>query len=770
MPSNEPVRGTRAQYKSAIGWLAIALAGLGFAAGTASRAAEPAQPAKTVELHVATNGNDGNPGTAAAPFATLAKAQDAVRAKVAAGLSGDVRVSIHGGVYSLIETLTFGPEDSGTEKYSITYAAAPGDEVVLSGGRRITGWKKGAGEIWTAELPEVKAGNWYFRQLFVGGKRAIRARTPNAGDKNSWWQIVSSSANKDNPPAENAPLTVKVSGQIKGYRNPSDIELVYTQNNESARKRLESIDEQAQTFTLAPPHRWNPKVFWADWYLSIPFAGKPCYLENAREMLDEPGEWYLDRQTGMLSYWPRPGEDLTKDKVVAPVLQKTMLAVAGTRDRPVVNLHFKGLHLQHVDWPLPPWGYMAMFCCNVAVTDGPKPGHRPIEAAVEFAHARLCSMVDGGITHMGGMGLCLRDGTSQITVEGNEVGDLGGGGIAAGWPNSAAGYLEAASPPWSGEFTGYRIANNHVHHCGMDYFGAVGILLFPSHQTVIAHNLIHDTAYLGIGIAGSQDPKVMFDGDNVIEYNHLHDTMTTTVDGAGIYITFAHHGQGTLVRGNLIHDTAPGKGRVPSAGLYLDGSCSGCRFEQNVIYRNSAAGPLIFNFDSKKTNSWIDNLFQPIGTPPDAMLEALEASAGLQPSYRARLLGAEPKSSARYVLVEPSDQASLSVAQFDLSNGDRGIVQVVRMEDGGDAMVRFRLRGLDGAASYELRVYTAPVGPQKVWGVTQQMPMLGETSVADPAALGLSSPVQGRDLLSTGLAVKVGGSPRVIWIVYQRGK
>jgi len=133
------------------------------------------------DFYVAVGGKDTNAGTAAAPFATLARAREAVRGKIKDGLTQDIVVEIRGGTYPVAETLTFGPEDSGTEKYSITYAAAPGEKVVLDGGRRIGGWKKGTDRIWTAVLPEAKAGTWYPRQLFVDGQRAIRARTPNQG-------------------------------------------------------------------------------------------------------------------------------------------------------------------------------------------------------------------------------------------------------------------------------------------------------------------------------------------------------------------------------------------------------------------------------------------------------------------------------------------------------------------------------------------------------------------------------------------------------------
>ena len=97
------------------------------------------------DLHVAPNGSDTAPGTAAKPFASLARARDAVRQRIAAGLQADVTVLIRGGTYFLAEPLVFGPEDSGTEQHSITYAAAPEATVVVSGGRRITGWQPGKG-------------------------------------------------------------------------------------------------------------------------------------------------------------------------------------------------------------------------------------------------------------------------------------------------------------------------------------------------------------------------------------------------------------------------------------------------------------------------------------------------------------------------------------------------------------------------------------------------------------------------------------------------
>ena len=740
-------------------------------------------------FYVATNGKDSNPGTAAAPFATLTKARDAVRKKVASGLTGNVLVLIRGGIYQQTETLTFGSQDSGTDKFSITYAASPGEKVILSGGRQITGWKKGSGQIWTAEVPEVKAGGWYFRQLFVNGKRAVRARTPNADDKTPWWVIKTSTATRESPPPSDVPIPVTLTGPIKAYNNPTDVELVYVRNNEEGRKRLGAINTTDQTLTLAPPHRWNSRVFTNDWSLSLPAAGKACYLENALEMLDQPGEWYLDRNTGVLSYWPRDGEDLTRDEVVAPLLQKTMLAVIGTPERPVLNVHFKGIHVEHVDWPVPAWGYMALFCCNLQTGSDPRPGHRPMDAAVEYEFARSCSFTAGGISHVGGMGICLRNGTSFDVVEGNEISDLGGGGIFAGYANVGGLYLYAAPPPEKDEYKGYRIANNYVHHCGTDYYGAVGILLFSTQDTVVSHNLVHDTAYIGICVAGSQDPKLPFARNNVIEHNHVHDAMKVTTDGAALYVTFAQLDRGCLIRNNLIHDTRGNPvGRLeqnlgdhpPSGGLYLDGDSSGGHYENNVLYRNFAAGPIIFNSaTAEQDNTWLDNLFLREGTLPQEFIEVMEAHAGLEPDYQRSVLMKESNPCQYSPLVGSAANKSMAAYQFDLPGKQRGVIEIICRQESTGAEV-LKLRGLDPSAKYELKSYAGTLARKPVWGMHDMLGPGTMVMVSDADGVPLpdagvsldngTKSLSGRELMEQGLSVKLPDSPKVVWIAYQRSK
>src|SRR5262245_53247386 len=157
---------------AALLWLALTLPRPAFLAAAAP---EP------LTFHVAPNGSDTNPGTRERPFASPERARDAVRAvkqKQGGKPTRPVTVLFAGGTYRLAAPLVLGPEDSGTLDCPVTYAAAPGERPVLSGGRRVTGGKQTrvAGRpLWTAELPDVKAGKWYFHQLWVNGHRRVRA-------------------------------------------------------------------------------------------------------------------------------------------------------------------------------------------------------------------------------------------------------------------------------------------------------------------------------------------------------------------------------------------------------------------------------------------------------------------------------------------------------------------------------------------------------------------------------------------------------------------
>ena len=139
------------------------------------------------EIHLSPNGDDSNPGTAAQPVATPQRAQALVRGLIAAGLSAPVEVIFAEGTWELKAPLELRPEDSGTADFPITWKAVEGAMPVLSGGRTITGkWTDAGDGTWHTDLPGIGLGEgeWNFRQLFVNGSRATRARFPNASSEN----------------------------------------------------------------------------------------------------------------------------------------------------------------------------------------------------------------------------------------------------------------------------------------------------------------------------------------------------------------------------------------------------------------------------------------------------------------------------------------------------------------------------------------------------------------------------------------------------------
>jgi len=267
--------------------------------------------ARAADFHVAPTGSDANPGTQAKPFATLERARDAVRdLKKAGPLKEPITVQLSGGTYALAREVRFGPEDSGTAACPVTYTAAGPEPVVLDGGRRITGWQKHDAKLWVATLPDVASGQWRFRQLYVNGQQRVRARMPNEG----FLRVAG--CPEGTPKTANYHKACQTfqfkPGDIRAdWTNLSDVEVIVYHFWTDSHLPIRSVDTKSNLVTFA--HKAD-KVFTDD----FTEEGARYIVENVFEGLDAPGEWYLNRRTGQLFYYPMPGEDLAKAEVVAP--------------------------------------------------------------------------------------------------------------------------------------------------------------------------------------------------------------------------------------------------------------------------------------------------------------------------------------------------------------------------------------------------------------------------------------------------------------------
>ena len=535
------------------------------------------------ELFVSPDGADTNPGTADRPFSTLARAQAAVRQRVAGGLDADVTVWIEEGTYTLDKPLVFEPESSGTADFSITFAARPGEAVVVSGGRKIVGWQPGEDKVWSARVPQAKGDSWPFRNLFVGDRRAVLARIPNRDAVPNCVQLKAADLSENRG---RFTLTLPA-GLLADWSNATDVEAMVAGNWAINRKRVQSIDAAAGTLVLAPPHRHGPQYI-------LPAPGRWCYLANARELLDRPGEWYRDRRTGSVDYRPIAGEDLRTSEVVAPVATQLIL-VRGTADRPVRNLHFKGLRLEHTDWQLPPDGYMGIQACHYGNSSQPGRRWNRIPAAVSMTDAQACSIQNCVVARLGGSGIELADGCRDCLVQGNHVFDCSANGIMVAGPN-----VEGRVP------AGCRVDNNHVHSCGREFYGAIGIWVGYARGTVVSHNLVHGLPYSGISVGWEWNAQPRPCKENVIEFNHVFDVMNRLCDGGCIY-TLGFQ-PGTIIRGNHLHGVhrGPMAQGAPNDGMFIDQGSKGYLFEENVIY-DTAAEPIRFNQCQRDWHTWRDN-------------------------------------------------------------------------------------------------------------------------------------------------------------------
>jgi len=489
------------------------------------------------DVFVAPDGKDSNPGTKDAPFATIARARDAK----------PVTVILRGGTYFLPETLVVKPEDSG-----VTYAAAPGEKVVLSGGRRIAGWKKTDAGLWTAQT-ELR-----FNQLFIDGKRRTRARTPNEGE----FFRVDGEITLDKP----AKLKYKEGDLRPEWADRGDVEVIALQKWAEIRMPIRGIDAAARVATLS-----------GDCFKWIIEKNARYWIENAPDLLDAPGEWYLDRKSGLLSYKPLPGEDPEKVEAIVPVMNQ-LVRIEGAS-----KLRFEGITFSHADWSI-----------------GPK-GFSDSQAAIEFPGAVWaqgavgCAFERCVVSHVGGYGIDFGRGCRENRIVRCEVVDIGAGGIRIG---------ETTLRKEDKDKTlGNVVTDSHIHDLGVVFPAGVAIWVGHSAKNVFAHNHIHDTYYSGFSIGWSWGYGPSGAQENVIEYNLVHHIgRGMLADMGGIYTLGTC--TGTVIRNNVFHDVW--SSTYGGWAIYFDEGSTGVLAENNVSYRCKSNG---FHQHYGKDNTLRNNIW-----------------------------------------------------------------------------------------------------------------------------------------------------------------
>lgn len=570
-------------------------------------------------LYVAPDGSDGDPGTLARPVRTLSRARDLVRTRNGS-MTSDVTVYLRGGTYPLTSTVSFSNADSGSNGFYVKYLAYPGERPLLTGGQPITGWK-----VFDASRNIYSVGNVTarFRQLYVNGAKAIRARSPNLGPNGA------ANFNRLSGLDRSAHNLQVASSSVSSWNNPTNVEMhlmvswtdnvlrlaAYTISGGTAHLKLQSPEDAILYDRIYPQ-------------LGVTASGEGhCfYFENALEFLDQPGEWYLDETANVLYYKPLLGEDMTKATVVAPMVETLVSVDGSSTSQQAGYLWFQGLTFAHTTYLRPSLhGFLNQQAGlhNLTTADGKLAGVGKPAAGVAVTNANHVRFERNLFTQMAATALDLVSGTHDDVVIGNVFADIGGSGISVGKfaASETADFEIPYDPADPGEIcTNDTIQNNYVNNVATEIQGACGIVAGYPRYIAIEHNEVTAANYTGIsvGFGWTTSPNAM--SDNKINYNNVHHVLNVLGDGAAIY-TLSNQGPASEMQYNYVHDFSQSPwADYRIGGLFLDEGTSGYTVAHNVFVN----APTIVLNTTETTNTLSDNS----GASPSTI-----AAAGIEPAY-----------------------------------------------------------------------------------------------------------------------------------------
>ena len=539
------------------------------------------------EIWISPKGSDFNDGTRQSPKATLTSALRQAREWRRTEdnrIQGGITIYMEGGTYAFHEPVFIRPEDSGT-KESPTIIRSVGDEkVILSGGISINGWKK-QGKVWVADVPVFNGRPLDFRQLWVNGKKAVRARDVEDFEKMNRICSVDEKNEILYVPAVSIRRLIDNKGNLKAKY----AEMVLHQMWCVANLRIRSVEVQGDSAAIRfhqPESRIQFEHPWPRPMVTTDGHNSAFYLTNARELQDIPGEWYHDIDARKVYYYPREGEKMQEAEVIVPAVE-TLVRVEGTLDRPVCHIRFEKITFSYTTWMRPSEKGHVPLQAGMYLTDGyridPKMQrnylNHPLDnqgwlgrpaAAVRVVAARQIDFERCRFEHLGSTGLDYEEAVQGGVVRGCLFRDIAGNGLLVGSFSPAAHETHLPYDPADRREVciQQQINNCYFTEIGNEDWGCLAIAAGYVGDVNIEHNEISEVPYSGISLGWGWTQTVNCMRNNRVHANLIHHYAKHMYDVAGIYTLGSQ--PKSYVTENCVHSIyKPGYVHDPNHWFYL---------------------------------------------------------------------------------------------------------------------------------------------------------------------------------------------------------
>ena len=539
------------------------------------------------EIWISPKGSDFNDGTRQSPKATLTSALRQAREWRRTEdnrIQGGITIYMEGGTYAFHEPVFIRPEDSGT-KESPTIIRSVGDEkVILSGGISINGWKK-QGKVWVADVPVFNGRPLDFRQLWVNGKKAVRARDVEDFEKMNRICSVDEKNEILYVPAVSIRRLIDNKGNLKAKY----AEMVLHQMWCVANLRIRSVEVQGDSAAIRfhqPESRIQFEHLWPRPMVTTDGHNSAFYLTNARELQDVPGEWYHDMDARKVYYYPREGEKMQEAEVIVPAVE-TLVRVEGTVDRPVCHIRFEKITFSYTTWMRPSEKGHVPLQAGMYLTDGyridPKMQrnylNHPLDnqgwlgrpaAAVRVVAAKQIDFERCRFEHLGSTGLDYEEAVQGGVVRGCLFHDIAGNGLLVGSFSPAA---HETHLPYDPADRREVCTQQHINNCyfteiGNEDWGCLAIAAGYVGDVNIEHNEISEVPYSGISLGWGWTQTVNCMRNNRVHANLIHHYAKHMYDVAGIYTLGSQ--PKSYVTENCVHSIyKPGYVHDPNHWFYL---------------------------------------------------------------------------------------------------------------------------------------------------------------------------------------------------------